>query len=354
MRGVEAGPKPDRVHRVLHSWLNGVVRFGLGGFRRDAPGDLSFDFDDLSTSDLRTISLNALPWYLRRTVTVCAELREAYPALERPYRRRRRWVTKSALTLAEGRLFASCRRVLGGEITGSPTALLHQTAAVLATCSLGLGYRLLHQFLAFPATAGFRHIDDTAVRVVVLLLTLADRRVQTLDRIAESVEARRQMWVRLEVSRSSSASDEASALSQARQEIEWACPTRMSMLILLSTLRDNNSGTYRHPALSRKFAAATVNETLARIHRETYEELLQYSFSELVYELGLYAEQTRADHHNFLRNWRGIRAYRTARPTGLDLFAASFFELTFDLAVAALGRGTNSHKASYVPNPGRS
>ena len=83
-------------------------------------------------------------------------------------------------------------------------------------------------------------------------------------------------------------------LSDAVQEVSWVSPTCLSRLILLSTLRDNNTGQYRHPTLARKFPSDAVSRALARIHKEACEELLRYPIAELVYELELYADQTRA------------------------------------------------------------
>jgi hypothetical protein len=347
--GVNGEPTPGWLPRALHRSVSAAVRVALGGFWRHAPADLSLGLTELGASDLRSTSIDGLRWYLRRTVEVAVELRESYPALERPYRRRRRQLVALAVTLTEGRLFVSCQRILGAEDAPVSFARL---AAPLAAAAAGLCHRLLLQFVTFGATTAVRSIDDASLRVVLLSLAIADRLVQKIDRTADAADAERRLWDRLEVSRNGTAAEEASALSEARQEVRWACPTRVSTLILLSTLRDNNSGTYRHPALSRKFGPTIVSEMLARIHRETYEELLRYSLRELVYELGLYASQTRADERSFLQNWKSIRAYRTARPAGLDWFAASFFEMIFDLAVAALGRRPAPRKASYVPNPG--
>jgi hypothetical protein len=182
-----------------------------------------------------------------------------------------------------------------------------------------------------------RRIDDAVVLIVLAALGAAANLVQRLDQIGDSIQAGRRTWQQLEVVfGSGSRAPNLAALSQARQEVVWACPNRVSRLIFLATLRDNNTGMYRYPALSSRLEPAALDHMLSDIHRETCEELLSYSFSELVDELDTYAVQTRADRQSFLRTWRTLRAYRSVRPAGLDLFTSSYFEVTFDLAVAVL------------------
>jgi hypothetical protein len=180
-------------------------------------------------------------------------------------------------------------------------------------------------------------MDDAVVRIVLAALDAAANLARRLDQIGDSIQAGRRTWQRLEVvSVNGSQAPNVAALSQARQEVVWACPNRVSRLIFLAILRDNNTGMYRYPALSNRFEPGALDRMLSEIHRETCEELLSYSFSELVDELDTYAVQTRADRQSFLRTWKTLRTYRSARPAGLDLFMSSYFEVTFDLAVAVL------------------
>jgi hypothetical protein len=162
-----------------------------------------------------------------------------------------------------------------------------------------------------------------------------------LDVEVSSIEAQRKRWDRVEAFGKTDDGVDSLVLSQAVHEVSWVSQTCLSKLILLSTLRDNNTGKYHHPNLSRKFPSEVVSQALARIHRETCEELLRYPIADLVYELELYADQTRAERQNFLASWKGTRAYRTAKPTELDPFSSLCFELTLDVAVAVLdSRGT--------------
>jgi hypothetical protein len=181
-----------------------------------------------------------------------------------------------------------------------------------------------------------RNLDDTILEAVLRLLRHIQGSVEELDSMADRIESHRRRWLRLEVIGRLEANEDALALSHAVHEISWFSHTLVSKLILLSTLRDNNTGMYHHPALSRRFSTSVVNNALARIHTQTCDELLKRPFAEIVDELEVYANQTRSGRHRLLGSWKSIRAYRSARPAELDAFSSLCFELTFDLALAAL------------------
>lgn len=328
-------PDSDYVRAVQESIATAAVRLGLGGFQSNRPTDALLTLDVCGAADFKDLSLGQLRRSLYRTLGGCREIREHYPHLEQPYRLRRRWLAASALTLASGRLLASSRALLAHNAAPGDSTVRPRITPLLAASSLGFWRGGLDAALA-AAPRKSRYMDDACVHGVLASLAAAERVVLALDQENQLMEERRRAWRRLEVHGSTEPPDHQQLVRQATKELLWACPTRISVLILLSTLRDNNTGIYRHPDLSRRFGPETVSHALGCIHRETCEELLDYPFQEVVRELELYANQSRADEVSFLNNWRTIRAYRTARPAGLDLFSACLFEFTFDLAVAAL------------------
>src|SRR5262249_9658144 len=149
------------------------------------------------------------------------------------------------------------------------------------------------------------------------------------------MELRRRGWSSLETYGLARIADN-NVVSQVRDNIFWACPTQVSKLVALSTLRDNNTGVYRHPGLAEKFPPGSIDRMLSQFHREACEELLLLQFSELVEEMRLYADQAVPSRHELLRTWKRVRPYRLIHPTELDLFTSRCFELTLDTAVAAL------------------
>jgi hypothetical protein len=326
-----------RLDSAARSLLEAAIETCLGGFRpKNALEDPLSAPTPQSLSDFGKISMETVRLRLVTTFRSCAEICRHSAHLERPYRRRRRWLARWGMRLAGGRLLASSRTVLQDQSASrfsSPEARALATAAALGLC-----LRLLRCLLIVMPTEAAARLDDAALRGVILLVHHTQACVQELDLVASDYAAKRRRWLDLEVHGRAVAGDEILARSHAAHEISWVAHTCFSRLILLSTLRDNNTGIYHHPDLSRKFSARIVNETLSRMHRETCEEVLKYPFADLVDEIEVYADQTRSGRHRLLSAWRNIRAYRTVRPAELDAFSSLCFELTLDLALAALER----------------
>jgi hypothetical protein len=310
---------------VFRSALDTLVRLGLGTSGKGV----------LHDSDFRETALETLQERLRTTLICCRDVSEHYSMLEGPYRLKRRLLVLSALTLASQRLSTSCRRILRRKHPRLPVSLSGQVAMLMAAGSLGFCQGMLRAAVNCAPTQAARRLDDATVSIAIWFLGEAETLVKRLDQFGDLIEIQSRSWTRLEVLRGTTFCDDSFA-SQVRSKVLWACPTLVSKLILLSTLRDNNTGAYRHPLFTGNRPPAAVHEALARIHGEICEELLNLRFPELVYELELYANETQAGRRGFLRTWKRIPAYRMARPAALDQFTSSLFELTLDFAVAAL------------------
>lgn len=331
---------PNALLHATRYLLGRLVGFVFGGFRPFTSGNSLFMPELQSLSDFVKIPIGTLCVQLDATKTRCAEIGERYPRFESSYRRRKRSLAQSAFTLAGARLLSLCRRVLGAD-TGDFITDGRRAALVFRATSLGLCCRILRYVLVVISTEKCRWLDDEIMRSILALLRSVDRIALKLDAEVNSIEAQRKRWDRVEPFGKTGDEIDSLVLSHAVHEVSWVSQTCLSKLILLSTLRDNNTGKYHHPNLSRKFPSAVVSQTLARIHREACEDLLHYPIAELIYELELYAGQSRAERQNFIASWKGTRAYRTARPADLDPFSSLCFELTLDVAVAVLdSRGT--------------
>ena len=326
---------PQASLNVVRCLLGRLVGFVFAGFRPFTSGNSLFMPELQSLSDFLKIPIETLRMRLDTTKLRCTEIGERYPRFQRPYRRRRRSLIQSALTLAGARLLFSCRRVLGAD-TGDFATYSRRTALLLRATSLGVRCRILRFVLILLPADKFHWLDDLAMFGVLSIMRSVQRIDKNLDVEVSSIEAQRKGWDRVEAFGKAQDEGASFVLSDAVQEVSWVSPTCLSRLILLSTLRDNNTGQYRHPTLAKKFPSDAVSRALARIHKEACEELLRYPITELVYELELYADQTRAERQNFLSTWKSTRAYRTAKPTGLDPFSSLCFELTLDVAVAVL------------------
>jgi hypothetical protein len=195
---------------------------------------------------------------------------------------------------------------------------------------------MLRLLLALIPTEKLHRLDDWATWQVLTLVRSAADVSQGLSAEVGAVEAARKRWNRVEAFGKSEEECTSIALAEAMHEVSWISETCLSRLILLSTMRDNNTGMYRHPMLARKFPPEIVSRALARVHKEACDELLQYPFGELVGELEHYVDQTGAQRSNVLANWKKTKAYRSAKPTDIDPFSALCLDLTFDVAVAVL------------------
>jgi hypothetical protein len=331
---------PYAASPAARSLLERLVGFVFGGFRPFTSGNSLFIPELQSLSDFLKIPIDALRTQLDTMQARCAEIEERYPRFERLYRCRRRLLVQSALTLVGARLLSSCRRVLGADAEES--AIERRRAALLfRAVFLGFSCRALRFLLVLLPTEKLRRLDDLAIAGVLAVVRSVHGICKELDVEVSSIESQRKRWYRVETFGEPEQKIDSLVLSQAVHEVSWVSHTCLSKLILLSTLRDNNTGKYHHPNLSRKFPSDVVSKTLAGIHKEACEELLRYQIAELVHELELYADQTRAERGNFLASWKRTRAYRTVKPTELDAFSSLCFELTFDVAVAVLdSRGT--------------
>jgi hypothetical protein len=331
---------PQASSNVARCLLGRLVGFVFAGFRPFTSGNSLFMPELQSLSDFLKIPIETLRMRLDTTKLRCTEIGERYPRFQRPYRRRRRSLVQSALTLAGARLLSSCRRVLGAD--GASFATESRRAVLLfRTTSLGISCRILRFVLVLLPTEKLHWLDDIAIAGVLAVMRSVQRIDRNLDVEVSSIEAQRKGWDRVEAFGKAQDEGASLVLSDAEQEVSWVSPTCLSRLIFLATLRDNNTGQYRHPTLANKFPSDAVSRALTRIHRAACEELLRYPIADLVYELELYADQTRAERQNFLSTWKSTRAYRTVKPTELDPFSSLFFELTLDVAVAVLdSRGT--------------
>jgi hypothetical protein len=292
-------------------------------------------FGILNASDLRLISFEAVANHLAHTRVCCKDLRANFPSLDRPYRRRRRGLVCSALTLAADRLLLTCQKLAAHDGAALAMPLARQAASLLRASLLRYLYRSYALLLEVIPTERLSGLDDAAIRLATFLITCGSRIVQQIDDIGTLAGRHRPIWQRLEIVGGKDVNYDVPGFSPLDDAL-WFCPTRVSKLIMVSTWRDNNSGKYYHPQLSQRFGDTVVTGALEEMHRTLCHELLGCRPTEIVEELEIYANQTGADRQQFLRSWRRVRAYRATQPANLDVFTSSFFELTFEFAVEVM------------------
>lgn len=289
----------------------------------------------LNASDLRLVSFAAMASHLAHSRICCKDLRVNFPSLERPYRRSRRGLVSSALSIAADRLLLTCRKLAADDGSAAAMSLARQGAALAKAGLLRCLYRAYALLLEVVPTERLWRFDDAVVQLAAFLIASGAVIVERVDRIRSPARRHRPTWHRLEIVGGKDASYDAPCFSAAGEAL-WSCRTRISKLIMLSTWRDNNTGRYYHPQLSERFGNAVVSGALEEMHRALCNQLLECRLPEVVEELEMYADETGADREQFLRSWRRVRAYRATQPANLDVFTSSFFELTFEFAVEAM------------------
>jgi hypothetical protein len=292
-------------------------------------------FGLLNASDLRLVSLGAVASHLAHTRICSKDLEANFPSLDRPYRRRRRGLVCSALSIAADRLLLTCLKLAAEDGSAPAMSLTRQGAALGKATLLRFLCRSCRVLLEVVPVERLLRLDDAAIRLAAFLIARGAGIVERIDKIGGLARRHRPIWHRLEIVGGKGMSYDVPGFSPIGDAL-CSCRTRVSKLILLSTWRDNNTGRYYHPQLSQRFGETVASSAVEVIHRALCHELLECRLTEVVEELELYADEAGADREPFLKSWRRVRAYRAAQPANLDVFTSSLFELTFEFAVEAM------------------
>lgn len=123
---------------------------------------------------------------------------------------------------------------------------------------------------------------------------------------------------------------------KASEEVLSPLPNDLTRLIYLASIRDYNSGTYRHPQVSRQFNALTAHAAFELWHEEIFARLLTNSVGEYVEQLEIYLRYSRAERAKFISTWKSLQAYKAAIPLHVPRRACQLFFLNVDTALEIL------------------
>lgn len=126
------------------------------------------------------------------------------------------------------------------------------------------------------------------------------------------------------------------ALSSAGEEILSSLPNDLSRLIYLTSIRDYNSGTYRHQILSPQYGEANAHCFFELCHQQIFSRLLSSPVEKYVQEIEGYLRYTRADRRSFIETWNSLQAYRAAVPLKAPKRACEAFFLNIKTALLVL------------------
>ena len=123
---------------------------------------------------------------------------------------------------------------------------------------------------------------------------------------------------------------------KASEDILSALPNDLTRLIYLASIRDYNSGTYRHPVLSRQFEATAAHQAFQACHQEVFARLIAHPVSKYVEQLEGYIRYSRAERSLLITSWKGLQAYRAAIPLRASKRACETFFLNVKTALTIL------------------
>jgi hypothetical protein len=112
-------------------------------------------------------------------------------------------------------------------------------------------------------------------------------------------------------------------------------PSLLGRLVYLSSLRDPNSGQYRHFGFSQRFTEREADKAIRRSHSNTFTDWLCFSLEQQRNDLEKYLDSLEGDRQTILENWRAWPPYLNwipaqSRPADRELFRSDL-EIVLDL-----------------------
>ena len=123
---------------------------------------------------------------------------------------------------------------------------------------------------------------------------------------------------------------------RASEDILSALPNDLTRLIYLASIRDYNSGTYRHPVVSRQFESTAAHRAFQVCHQEVFARLIADPVNKYVEQLEGYIRYSRAERNLFIASWKALQAYRAAIPMQASRRACETFFLNVKTALTIL------------------
>ena len=129
---------------------------------------------------------------------------------------------------------------------------------------------------------------------------------------------------------------EVSLSQQIHEALLKALPNDLSRMIYIATLRDNNSGHYYYPELTRKLSVGIVDRAMLACHSQLFDRVLQLSLEDLTESLDVYVASTHVLKARVIQSWRKLRAYRATIPIDSDPISTEVFFMKVEVAVSIL------------------
>jgi hypothetical protein len=108
-------------------------------------------------------------------------------------------------------------------------------------------------------------------------------------------------------------------------------PTVFGRLAYLTSLRDSNSGIYRHHGLASIFGREESRKALSQSHQIVFQEWLNLPLGEKRGDLSNYLDGLEDPRPEVLQHWTSLRTYRTYMPASARESERELFCVEFDV-----------------------
>ena len=96
-------------------------------------------------------------------------------------------------------------------------------------------------------------------------------------------------------------------------------------LVYLASLRETNTGLYRHYGFADRFTAREADRTLRRSHENVFNDWLSFSLEEQKNDLEMYLAQIGETRDIVLENWRKAQPFASFIPANADTAQKELF-----------------------------
>jgi len=127
--------------------------------------------------------------------------------------------------------------------------------------------------------------------------------------------------------------------SQVHNQVLDIYPNDLTRLIYLASLRDCNSGMYRHPTLCRKYTTEATDSILRLCHEQVFARVLALPVDDYVRQLKGYIRFSNVDRSGLIKTWNTLQAYRTVIPVKITALETKIFVSNITLALGIVESG---------------
>jgi hypothetical protein len=128
----------------------------------------------------------------------------------------------------------------------------------------------------------------------------------------------------------------AAALADFERRSLASFETKLASLVYVASLRDYNTGLYRHDGLIALYGALPARAALESCHRQLFQQVAAMPASELLSEFSEFIKTADAGYEQVLESWQTLKAYQTLIPIDSDQVSAELFISKMNITLVIL------------------